>query len=99
MMAHEEKQNKWKCPVCSKMFTFKCYLQWHELIHTDEKKYECTDPDCQKKDAGSLNIKLTLSTTWRNILGNILNAKYVGLCGRRRKTNMNMKGVYTDHDH
>ena len=27
MMAHEEKQNKWKCTVCSKMFTFKCYLQ------------------------------------------------------------------------
>ena len=26
-MAHEEKQNKWKCSVCSKTFTFKCYLQ------------------------------------------------------------------------
>ena len=57
MMAHEEKQNKWKCTVCSKMFTFKCYLQWHELIHTDEKKYECTDPDCRKKDAGKFKHK------------------------------------------
>ena len=26
-MAHKEKQNKWKCSVCSKTFTFKCYLQ------------------------------------------------------------------------
>ena len=57
MMAHEEKQNKWKCTVCSKTFTFKCYLQWHELIHTDEKKYECMDPDCQKKDAGKFKHK------------------------------------------
>ena len=30
MMAHEEKQNKWKCSVCSKTLTFKCYLQRHE---------------------------------------------------------------------
>ena len=57
MMAHEEKQNKWKCSVCSKTFTFKCYLQRHELIHTDEKKYECTDPDCRKKEAGKFKHK------------------------------------------
>ena len=57
MMAHEEKQNKWKCSVCNKMFTYKCYLQRHELNHTDEKKYECTDPDCQKKDAGKFKHK------------------------------------------
>ena len=57
MMAHEEKQNKWKCTVCSKTFTFKCYLQRHELIHTDEKKYECMDPDCRKKDAGKFKHK------------------------------------------
>ena len=57
MMAHEEKQNKWKCNVCSKTFTFKCYLQRHELIHTDEKKYECMDPDCRKKDAGKFKHK------------------------------------------
>ena len=56
-MAHKEKQNKWKCSVCSKTFTFKCYLQRHELIHTDEKKYECTDPDCQKKEAGKFKHK------------------------------------------
>ena len=56
-MAHEEKQNKWKCSVCSKTFTFKCYLQRHELIHTDEKKYECTDPDCWKKEAGKFKHK------------------------------------------
>ena len=97
MMAHEEKQNKWKCSVCSKTFTFKCYLQRHELIHTDEKKYECTDPDCRKKEAGKFNIKLTLSATWRNTPEKVLNVKYVGLCGHRRKTDMNMKGVYTDH--
>ena len=57
MMAHEEKQNKRKCSVCSKTFTFKCYLQRHELIHTDEKKYECMDPDCRKKDAGKFKHK------------------------------------------
>ena len=67
--------------VCNKTFTYKCYLQQHKLNYTDEKKYECMDPDCQKKDAGSLTIKLTLSTTWRNILGKVLNVKYVGLCG------------------
>ena len=50
-----------------------------------------------KRMRGSLNIKLTLSATWRNTLGKVLNVKYVGLCGRRRKTDMNMKGAYTDH--
>ena len=57
MMAHKEKQNKWKCSVCNKTFTYKCYLQWHELNHTDEKKYECMDPDYQKKDAGKFKHK------------------------------------------
>ena len=56
-MAHEEKQNKWKCSVCSKTFTFKCYLQRHGLIHTDKQKYECTDPDCRKKEAGKFKHK------------------------------------------
>ena len=27
MMVHKEKQNKWKCSVCNKTFTYKCYLQ------------------------------------------------------------------------
>ena len=57
MMAHEEKQNKWKCSVCNKTFTYKCYLKQHELNHTDEKKYECTDPECRKKDAGKFKHK------------------------------------------
>ena len=57
MMVHEEKQNKWKCSVCNKMFTYKCYLQQHKLNHTDEKKYECTDPDCRKKDVGKFKHK------------------------------------------
>ena len=57
MTAHKEKQNKWECSVCSKTFTFKCYLQRHELIHTDEKKYECTDPGCRKKDTGKFKHK------------------------------------------
>ena len=51
----------------------------------------------RKRTRGSLNIKLTLSATWRNILGKVLNVKYVGLCGHQGKTDMNMKGVYTDH--
>ena len=51
----------------------------------------------RKRMQGSLNIKLTLSATWRNILGKVLNVKYVGLCGCRGKTDMNTKGVYTDH--
>ena len=84
--------------VCSKTFTFKCYLQRHELIHTDEKKYELYGSRLSEKGHGEvLNIKLTLSATWRNTLGKVLIVKYVGLCGRRRKTDMNMKGVYTDH--
>ena len=97
MMAHEEKQNKWKCSVCSKTFTFKCYLQRHELIHTDERNMSVRIQIVGKRRRGSLNIKLTLSATWRNTLGKVFNVKYVGLCGHRRKTDMNMKGAYTDH--
>ena len=39
------------------MFTYKCYLQQHELYHTDEKKYECMNPDCRKKDMGKFKHK------------------------------------------
>ena len=26
MMKHDEKKNKWRCTVCDKKFTHKCYL-------------------------------------------------------------------------
>ena len=30
MLVHEEKKNKWKCTICNKTFTHKCYLKRHE---------------------------------------------------------------------
>ena len=42
MEVHEKKKNKWKCDICEKTFSHKCYLDMHVLIHTKEKKYECS---------------------------------------------------------
>ena len=58
MMKHDENKNKWRCSVCDKKFTHKCYLIRHELNHSNEKKYECTDPGCRQKESGKFKHKL-----------------------------------------
>ena len=57
MLVHEEKKNKWKCTICNKTFTHKCYLRRHELNHTNKKRYECTDATCRKKGVGKFKHK------------------------------------------
>ena len=57
MMKHDEKKNKWKCTVCAKTFRHRCYLTRHELNHTNERKYECTDPRCREKESGKFKRK------------------------------------------
>ena len=95
MLVHEEKKNKWKCTVCNKTFTHKCYLRRHELNHINEKRYECTDATCQKKAQANPNIREISFDIWKGTKAMSTNVPRVDLYGRQKKIDMNMNRLFT----
>ena len=81
MMKHDEKKNKWKCTVCAKTFTHRCYLMRHELNHTNEKNINAQTLSVRKRNLANSNARQILFTIWRNILENGLCVQYVGQIG------------------
>ena len=95
MLVHKKKKNKWKCTVCNKTFTHKCYLRRHELNHTNEKRYKCTDATCRKKVRVNSNIREISFNVWKGTKATNTNVPLADLYGHQEKIDMNMNGLFT----